>query len=319
MSTCEVLLMQQDPQHGLGPGPMPAAFTMPSANFAPMRPPAPYAPQMAPSFQQVQQPTQQPHRPQQQRGRGQQQQHLPQQHSQSKALGPRTSRGKKRKHRWHNKQQTAKDSGLQSLAALTAQNRRRAQQHFGNDTPSEAPRTVPHAPLNDNAFILSQHSARGETPGMTPGFSLPSNMQWTPAREGGSADYSSLDKDAADLGAQLDFFGTNDGLVARYSSDDESSDGEGEGSEEDGELHHGWRLRTADEADGTLPPYVRERLSDQSAYIQKLEAQNLDLQERCSLLQHELQELKATHTTSAAAVGPAKGTDAVPPAKEDTA
>jgi hypothetical protein len=47
----------------------------------------------------------------------------------------------------------------------------------------------------------------GETPGMTPGFSLPSNMQWTPAREGGSADYSSLDKDAADLGAQLDFFG----------------------------------------------------------------------------------------------------------------
>jgi hypothetical protein len=73
--------------------------------------------------------------------------------------------------------------------------------------------------------------------------------------------------------------GTNDGLVARYSSDDESSDGEGEGSEEDGELHHGWRLRTADEADGTLPPYVRERLSDQSAYIQKLEAQNLDLQE----------------------------------------
>ena len=191
MSTCEVLLMQQDPQHGLGPGPMPAAFTMPSASFAPMRPPAPYAPQMAaPSFQQIQQPTQQPHRPQQQRGRGQQQQHLPQQHSQSKTLGPRTSRGKKRKHRWHNKQQTAKDSGLQSLAALSAQNRRRAQQHFGNgknhgrrfgrqtpgfirrarqadafapvaDTPSEAPRTVPHAPLNDNAFILSQHSARG--------------------------------------------------------------------------------------------------------------------------------------------------------------
>jgi hypothetical protein len=42
---------------------------------------------------------------------------------------------------------------------------------------------------------------------MTPGFSLPSNMQWTPARDGGAADYSSLDKDAADLGAQLDFFG----------------------------------------------------------------------------------------------------------------
>lgn len=164
--------------------------------------------------------------------------------------------------------------------------------------------------------------------------------------------------------------GTNDGLVARYSSDDESSDGEGEGSEEDGELHHGWRLRTADEADGTLPPYVRERLSDQSAYIQKLEAQNLDLQEvrstlplhdcrfvptcyymhlssdgranvaanhmwqpisgflslvsllalqRCSLLQHELQELKATHTTSAAAVGPAKGSDVVPMPKEGAA
>jgi hypothetical protein len=182
--------MQQDPQHGLGPGPMPAAFTMPSADFAPMGPPPPYAPQLAPSFQQVQQPTQQPQRPKQQRGRGQQQQHMPQQHSQPKALGPRTSRGKKRKHRWHNKQQTAKDSGLQSLAALSAQNRWRAQQHFGNgkghgrrfgrqtpgftyrarqadafalvaDTPSEPPRTVPHAPLNDNAFILSQHSARG--------------------------------------------------------------------------------------------------------------------------------------------------------------
>lgn len=154
--------------------------------------------------------------------------------------------------------------------------------------------------------------------------------------------------------------GTNEGLVARYSSDDESSDGEGEGSEEDGELHHGWRLRTADEAEGALPAYVRERLSDQSAYIQKLEAQNLDLQEvccwcpvtvrrlgsvtcsldsldcmltcrkgaaravvicvlpgqiktskkltrlcsalqRCSLLQHELQELKAACTTLAAA------------------
>jgi hypothetical protein len=42
---------------------------------------------------------------------------------------------------------------------------------------------------------------------MTPGFALPSNMQWTPARDGAAADYSSLDKDAADLGAQLDFFG----------------------------------------------------------------------------------------------------------------
>ena len=51
---------------------------------------------------------------------------------------------------------------------------------------------------------------------MTPGFSLPSNMQWTPARDGGSADYSSLDKDAADLGAQLDFFGETQCSVARH-------------------------------------------------------------------------------------------------------
>ena len=53
---------------------------------------------------------------------------------------------------------------------------------------------------------------------MTPGFSLPSNMQWTPARDGGSADYSSLDKDAADLGAQLDFFGETASLACHQQS-----------------------------------------------------------------------------------------------------
>lgn len=44
-------------------------------------------------------------------------------------------------------------------------------------------------------------------PGMTPGFAPHSSAQWTPARDSAAADYSSLDKDAADLGAQLDFFG----------------------------------------------------------------------------------------------------------------
>lgn len=74
--------------------------------------------------------------------------------------------------------------------------------------------------------------------------------------------------------------------MARYSSEDDSSDGDGDGSEMDGELHHGWRLRSADEAEGALPSYVRERLSDQAAYISKLEAQNLDLQEVCTHVWH---------------------------------
>lgn len=301
------ILRPMEPQHGLGP---PPAYGMPPGSFAmpaPMPPQdfnQPRGPVPNSGFQQIQ------HQHRQQlpgsgpRGRPQQQQQHQQQQTQQKGLGPRTSRGKKRKHRWHNKQ-GQKDSGLQSLAALSAQNRRRAQQHFGNETPmSEAPRTVPHAPHNDNSFILSQHGRGSFSGDMTP--AEPSgNVQWTPAHNSAAADYSSLDKDAADLGAQLDFFGTNEGLVARYSSEDDSSDGEGDGSEMEGELHHGWRLRSADEAEGALPSYVRERLSDQAAYISKLEAQNLNLQERYSLLQHELQELKAARTTAAAASTPA--------------
>lgn len=180
-----------EPQHGLGP---PPAYGMPPGSFAmpvPMPPQAfsqPRGPVPSSGFQQIQH----QHRQQQPgsgpRGRPQQQQQHQQLQTQQKGLGPRTSRGKKRKHRWHNKQ-GQKDSGLQSLAALSAQNRRRAQQHFGNgkargsgrrdaglvchtslkarwadafaraaETPmSEAPRTVPHAPHNDNSFILSQH------------------------------------------------------------------------------------------------------------------------------------------------------------------
>lgn len=296
-----VLPPMDSQQHALPP----PAFSMLPSSFAPaglMRPYAQAPVAQVPSFQQIQQPPQ-PQQPQQQHaGRGRMQQ----QPQQQKGLGPRTSRGKKRKHRWHGKGRG--DGAPPSLAALSAQNRRRAQQHFGNgerrglvacvakrltgrsqearwaeafacvtncaDTPmSEAPRTAPHAPHNDNNFILSQHGrvssgaffrsarippfmcdctpavppsscscrcivtlcfeiaferdpkarfdlttersthhdragGRFESPAMAP--SQPSNeVQWTPRHDGFPADYGSLGKDAADLGAQLDFFGAH--------------------------------------------------------------------------------------------------------------
>lgn len=191
-------LVMASHEHVLGGPPAfmpPGSYALPTVPVGP--PQGSYAAQpRAPvpaGFQQVQQQAQSQRPPQPGPRIRPQQQQLQQQ---QKALGPRTSRGKKRKHRWHNKSQAGKDSGLQSLAALSAQNRRRAQQHFGNgktrggqrrrvarrdhpgfstvrspwadafayvaDTPSEAPRTVPHAPHNDNSFILSQHG-RGST------------------------------------------------------------------------------------------------------------------------------------------------------------
>jgi hypothetical protein len=237
-----------------------------------------------------------------------------QQQQQQQQKGPRTSRGKKR-HRWHGKGRG--DGAAQpSLAALSAQNRRRAQKHFGNDTPmSEAPRTAPHAPHNDNSFILSQHGravGRVDSPAMTP--SQPgAEVPWTPSHSF-PADYASLNQDAADLGAQLDFFGTNEGLVARYSSEDDSSDAEVNDSEEGEDEQHAWRLRGAAQGGAVstaavgLPDHIRARLASQAAYIAQLEAENLDLQEKYSLLQHELEEHKAAARTAAAAsTGPAEG------------
>lgn len=41
------------------------------------------------------------------------------------------------------------------------------------------------------------------------------SVQWTPSRSFPEAEYASLDKDAADLGAQLDFFGATFTLSSR--------------------------------------------------------------------------------------------------------
>lgn len=49
---------------------------------------------------------------------------------------------------------------------------------------------------------VSRYHAGDMTPAEPSG-----SVQWTPAHNSAAADYSSLDKDAADLGAQLDFFG----------------------------------------------------------------------------------------------------------------
>lgn len=143
----------------------------------------------------------------------------------------------------------------------------------------------------------------------------PEGPQWTPG-PAYPTDYSSLDKDAADLGAQLDFFGTNEGLISRGygSSEEDSSDAEGNGSE-DADSPHGWHLRL-DDTDSQLPPRVRARLAKQDSYISQLEADNLDLQEKFSLLQHELEELKAQMKT---AVGAAAAASPTPAAKAPTA
>lgn len=177
-------------QHALPP---PAFSITPSGFAAPVPLARPYA-QAPPafSFQQIQHPQQRPSQQPSPAQRGRMSQR-PQQQSGQAQLGVRTSRGKKRKHRWHGKGRG--EGGQASLAALSAQNRRRAQQHFGHgkahgkavwrpaqlppqsrarwaeafacvttcaDTPmSEAPRTAPHAPHNDNSFILSQHGRIG--------------------------------------------------------------------------------------------------------------------------------------------------------------
>jgi len=87
--------------------------------------------------------------------------------------------------------------------------------------------------------------------------------------------------------------------VARYSSEDDSSDADGHGSEEEGDEQHGWRLRAADQSGAAapasgLPDHVRARLASQAAYIAQLEAENLDLQEVCVALTRSLCQNRTT-------------------------
>lgn len=80
----------------------------------------------------------------------------------------------------------------------------------------------------------------------------------------------------------LDFFGTNEGLVAGYSSA-EGTSGDGDSSEPDGGPGScgggGGGGGGGGFAGGGLPQHIRARLESQSKYIAQLEEQNLDLQE----------------------------------------
>lgn len=101
---------------------------------------------------------------------------------------------------------------------------------------------------------------------------------------------------SAGLGAQLDFFGTNEGVVTGYSSSGTSSHSADEGhddEDQDDDAQDAAAASAATPGVGGLPHHVRVRLQSQSMYITQLEEQNLDLQEKYSLLQHELQEARA--------------------------
>lgn len=88
----------------------------------------------------------------------------------------------------------------------------------------------------------------------------------------------------AHAGAQLDFFGTNEGVVRGYSSSGTSSDSDEVARDEEDEDQQDTAAASAADPraggrDGGLPDHIRVRLQSQSTYIAQLEEQNLDLQE----------------------------------------
>lgn len=170
---------------------------------------------------------------------------------------------------------------------MRRQNALRSRQHFGTDPPWTIPRTAPRAPDNDNSFLLAQYGRDPQTP------TMPVAQLERSHHDPGSG---------TEVGAQLDFFGTNEGVVTGYSSSatSDSSENGADAIEDD--------TATAAVDEGTanrgLPDHIRVRMQSQSMYIAQLEEQNLDLQEKYSLLQHELQELRAAARRPATIAAP---------------
>lgn len=170
------------------------------------------------------------------------------------------------------------------LEELRRKNAAKTRRYYGGngrllDTPGSVPRTAPRAPENTNSFLMGSR----DTPEIT---AWERGPNWT-------SGYQTLDEDAAALGAQLDFFGTNEGLITKRDSPAFSSDNESEsdGNESEPEDLHGFQLQIDDdEADRTIPRHIKARLEEQTSYIATLEEENLNLRERIFLLQQQLNE-----------------------------
>lgn len=165
----------------------------------------------------------------------------------------------------------------------------------GAETPMTLPLTAPHAPYNSNSYLMR----RDDEMSLEDGERLPQ----------GTGCYPTLDGDAAELGAQLDFFGTgmDSGLLADYRSDSESDSEEEEdddwstasaGVAQDPEAAEERALRK-------LPEAVRLRLVAEKRRLEALEGENLELRERLSLAELEIADLKAKQRAGEAAVAPA--------------
>ena len=105
--------------------------------------------------------------------------------------------------------------------------------------------------------------------------------------------YGTIEKEAAELGKTmgLDLFGTNAGLITK--SEGADTEGDGEGCHSGEEDPFGFELQTGDEGEGHVPTSARARIEEQAAYIQQLEEQNLNLQERLFIAEQQAKELRA--------------------------
>lgn len=197
--------------------------------------------------------------------------------------------------------------GTPSLASLHRDNRRKTRKFFrghsehrpsapDNRAPvsnARTPNTVPRAPVNSNSFLMLARE-------YTPSRSLVSSQQERPQFHAitpnplvpGTAwknGFGTIDQEAAMLGeaAGIDFFGTNDGLITKKGGvvDDDVSD-------EDPDLEmHGFELHMDDEDDNT-DRAAQARIEEQTAYINQLEEENMNLREKIYLFEQEARELQ---------------------------
>lgn len=233
---------------------------------------------------------------------------------QNQWFSKRSKRNKRMRQAKKQLQEQGGDYGpVPSLSALRHANRQRARQYFRRvsgfenesflaaplSVPRTTPRTVPRAPENTTSFLIEEHRS-------SPNQQLALAHEQQLGNLGNWTGNGLLDEDAALLGADLDFFGTNEGLIrpTRRESPAHSHDGESDFSsdetsdDEDGDnVVPGYELHFAQQPGNVaevreLPSAVVARLEEQATYIAQLEDENLNLRERVFLLQQELQDLR---------------------------
>ena len=89
----------------------------------------------------------------------------------------------------------------------------------------------------------------------------------------------------------IDLFGSNAGLITKVEATETEGDGT-DGNHSGDEDPFGFELQAGDEGEGPVPASTRALIDEQAAYIQQLEEQNLNLQERLYIAEQQARELR---------------------------